>query len=384
MKIEFLNLGKQPLANSFLTQEQFKNEFFFDLKVQFDTNTKLVSLVNFVPPEKMFNEDYAYSSSCSKTMADHFFNTAQYLMSYGSPKILEIGSNDGVFIGNVDPKNAVAVEPCANFANITRRMGYTTYDQFWTEDLAQQIVKEHGTFDIVYAANCMCHIQDIQQAFNAVNIVLNDAGRFIFEDPYLLEVIKNSAYDQFYDEHAHIFSIISLYNLLKNAGFRIYHVDFPNTHGGSLRIYADKRNAQEPEKVSSQIGIELGYKLDQISTYETFASAVRKSKLDLQFLLKNIKSEGKNIIGYGATSKSTVIYNYCQTDTKYIDYIIDTTPAKQGKYSPGVHIPIVPPTKHITCDYAFLGAWNYKNEILSKEKNRDFSFITHVPRIMII
>ena len=380
MKIPFLELGRQPLANGFLTEEGFDDEFFFDLGVTFDTETSLVSLRDFVAPERMFNEEYAYSSSCSNTMQEHFKQMAQRVHTR---KVLEIGSNDGVFIKHLDPSKTVAVEPCSNFAELTRQQGYTTYDQFWTLDLAQKIRLKHGTFNFVYAANCMCHIQDIQTAFRAIMEVLDDNGTFVFEDPYLLNVIKNDAYDQFYDEHAHVFSIIALDNLLQSAGLYINDVDIIPTHGGSIRIWANKYERPK-QTIDHYRDIEYGYQLDKLKTYTMFASRVITGRHKLTEYINMMKDEGVDVIGYGATSKSTVVYNYCNLGPDSINYITDTTPAKQGKFSPGTHIPIISPPDKIEASCAFLGAWNYKDEILAKEKDREFYFLTHIPKVMIL
>ena len=385
MGIQFLDLGKQPLANGFLTEKEFDNEFFFNLTAQFDTHNYLVSLGEFVPPEKMFNESYAYTSSCSQTMIDHFMFAADRIKNMWiadlNAYILEIGSNDGVFIRNFNPHYTTAVEPCANFAKITNKLGYKTYNEFWSMGLSEKIVKEKGRQNIVYSANCMCHIQDVQEAFSAVHNVLHPSGRFIFEDPSLLDVIKNDSYDQFYDEHAHIFSLIALEKLLNKSGFYIDKVEHLDTHGGSNRIYATKFPSKNKD-LQHLFDIEYGYGLDKLITYFMFAERVQESKNHLLELFYRIRSQYKHIIGYGATSKSSVVYNYCGITPVHLDYIIDTTPVKQGKFSPGTHIPIIAPQK-ITQEYAFLGAWNYKDEICSKEKDRKFKFITHVPKVTI-
>ena len=159
MKKEFLDLGRQPIANKFLNKNEFNDEFFFDLKVVFDDKTKLVSLKNFVKPEMMFNENYTYHASMSETMKIHFQDLAENLQNEFFPtNVLEIGSNDGIFIRHFDPDTSVAVEPCENFADTTNNMEYKTYVNFWTKELSSLIKQEHGTMDLIYAANCICHI----------------------------------------------------------------------------------------------------------------------------------------------------------------------------------------------------------------------------------
>ena len=390
MKKEFLDLGKQPIANRFLTEDEFDDEFFFDLKVVFDKETKLVSLKEFVAPEMMFNENYTYHSSTSYPMKEHFRKIAEMLsIKYEPVNVMEIGSNDGIFIKHFNPDRTVAVEPCGNFAEITNDMGYKTYDKFWNTDLSKLIKQNHGTMDLIYAANCICHVHDLDDTFKAVRDLLSEDGIFVFEDPSLLRMMERGSYDQLYDEHAHIFSVTALDNLLERNGLSLFKVDNLSVHGGSNRIYAGlKGRCVVDNSVSNNLMNEKSFGLDRFETYEVFAERVNKSKKDLVSMLKSLKLEGKKIISYGATSKSTTVFNYCGIDNSLIDYITDTTEDKQGKYSPGTHIPIVSPDEGFdeSVDIAYLGAWNFKDVIMNKEIEfiqRGGKFITHVPQVMI-
>jgi len=392
MRKEFLDLGKQPIANRFLIEDEFDDEFFFDLKVVFDEKTKLVSLKEFVAPEMMFNENYTYHSSTSYPMKEHFRKTAELLTTrYKPSNVMEIGSNDGIFIRHFNPDNTFAVEPCGNFAKLTNDMGYKTYDKFWNIDLAKLIKQNHGTMDLIYAANCICHVHDLDDTFKAVRDLLSKDGIFVFEDPSLLRMMERGSYDQLYDEHAHIFSVTALDNILRKNNLIIFRVDNLSVHGGSNRIYA--RHASIPtdlipdESVRNNLSQEKDFGLDRFETYQVFAERVDKSKNDLVSMLKSLKLEGKKIISYGATSKSTTVFNYCGIDNSLIDYITDTTEDKQGKYSPGTHIPIVSPEEGFdeSVDMAYLGAWNFKDVIMNKETEftkRGGKFITHVPQVM--
>ena len=390
MKREFLNLGKQPIANRFLTKDEFDNEFFFDLKVVFDEETKLVSLKEFVEPKMMFNENYTYHSSTSYPMKEHFRKVAETLsIIYKPVNVLEIGSNDGIFIKHFNPDTTVAVEPCRNFAEITTSMGYKTYNEFWNTKLAKLIKQNHGTMDLIYAANCTCHVHDLDDTFKAVRDLLSEDGIFVFEDPSLLRMMERGSYDQLYDEHAHIFSVTALDKILEKNGLSIFKVDNLSVHGGSNRIYARLSKAENIHKVTvtTNLAEEKAFGLNNFETYKVFADRVNKSKNDLISMLKSLKLEGKKIVSYGATSKSTTVFNYCGIDDSLIDYIIDTTDDKQGKYSPGAHIPIVSPEKGFdeSVDIAYLGAWNFKNVIMNKEvefTKRGGKFITHVPEVM--
>ena len=395
MKQEFLNLGPQPIANGFLTSAQAKGEggfkeYFFRLAAGFDPDTCLVSLMDFVDKPILFNDNYPYHTSGSVTMCDHFNTIANHLKNnYKYKMILEIGSNDGAFLKNFDISWAIAVEPCGNFAKYTESLGYPTYNAFWDSDTASAILHEYGSVDVVYSANCMCHIPDIDSAFEAVQQVLAPDGLFIFEDPSLVNMINRNSYDQIYDEHAHMFSVIALDKLLTRHGLKILYVDNLTVHGGSNRIWAGKIGGTRrvSDTVSAAIFAECAAGLDKFETYVAFSKRVNDSCVDLLQLLLQLRSQSDTIIGYGATSKSTVVYNYCGINSDIIDYITDTTPAKQGMVMPGVHIPIIPPNNMDGVDVAFLGAWNFQDEIVKKEQlfvDRGGKFITHVPSVRLL
>ena len=391
MKKEFLNLGKQPIANNFRSDDK-ESEFFYDLKVVFDEETKLVSMKDFVKPEMMFNEDYKYNTSLSTPMVNHFKSTAEMLTSEFKPKsVLEIGSNDGPFISNFEKEDAFCVEPCDNFAEMTGKMGYRTWTEFWTTDLANKIKESVGEMDLIYSANCICHIQDLDDCFSAVSELLSDKGVFVFEDPSLLRMLERGSYDQIYDEHAHVFSVTALDNILRRNGLIIFDVDNLSVHGGSNRIYAKKPDIPSDntikQSVSDNILNEKLFGINEFSTYVEFAERVEESKRELIELLRGLKVNGKRVVSIGATSKSTTVFNYCEIGPDLIECITDTTPDKQGTIAPGSSIPVVSrdSVNLLDYDYAFLGAWNFKSLIANAE--REFvesggQFITHVPKIM--
>ena len=396
MKKEFLDLGRQPIANKFLKEDEYEGEFFYDLKVIFDEDTKLVSLKDFVKPELMFNEDYAYSTSMSYPMVKHFELTANMLKEEFNPKtVLEIGSNDGPFIKNFDTEISICVEPCENFAKKTTDMGYRSYISFWDTDVSHGIKEIHGEMDLVYAANCICHIQNLDECFAAVKNILSEDGVFVFEDPSLLRMLERGSYDQIYDEHAHIFSIMALDNILMNNGLKIFRVDNLSVHGGSNRVYVSHLPDHtflrfRPVEISVRENLQREYDfgIDNFQTYEIFSERVNKSKKDLVELLTKLKDEGKRVVSIGATSKSTTVFNYCGIDESLVECITDTTPDKQGLLAPGSHIPVVDreSVNLNDYDYVFLGAWNFKDVIANKE--REFvenggKFITHVPEVMV-
>ena len=396
-KKEFLNLGKQPIANKFLKKDELGDEFFYDLKVVFDEDTKLVSLRNFVKPELMFNEDYVYHTSLSVPMVEHFKNTSEMLMKEFNPlTVMEIGSNDGAFLKNWPNDYSIGVEPCGNFTNVTEDMGYKTYSEFWTTELSEKIKNDgYVDFDLIYAANCICHIQNLDECFAAVKNILSKDGVFVFEDPSLLRMLERGSYDQIYDEHAHIFSVTALDNILMNNGLKIFRVDNLLVHGGSNRIYVSHlpshtflRNRPVELTVRENLNKEKDFGIDNFNTYEIFAERIDKSKKDLVELLTKLKDDGKRVVSIGATSKSTTVFNYCGIDESLVECITDTTPDKQGLLAPGSHIPVVDreSVNLNDYDYSFLGAWNFKDVIANKEREfieSGVKFITHVPEVMV-
>ena len=391
-KVQFLNLGKQPITNNFLIKKNPKKEFFYNLKLIFYSKSKLVSLDKFVKKKKMFNEKYAHRASGSKTMSLAYSDLAKSIKNKFKPKsILEIGSNDGVFIKHFKKIKNLGVEPCKNLARITTKIGIKTYDEFWTLKTAKKILSQIGKIEVIYSANTISHIHNLDETFKAINYVLSENGVFILEDPSLVEVLKNKSYDQFYDEHAYVFSISALTNITKKTGLSIFNIEKLKTHGGSNRIYFKKvsnKKIKVSKVVSDHLTEEKKLGINDIKIYKKFSNDVKNSKKKLIKIFKDLKRKKEKIIGYGATYKSSTVLNYCKLDNKYIDYFLDTTPTKIGKFTPGTHIPIFK-YKKIPDDinYAFLGAWNFKDEIFKKEKNfikRGGKFISHVPYPKII
>ena len=390
MKKIFLNLGKQPLANSFLSSIK-KNEFFYNLSVSFDTTNFLVSVTNPVNPKKQYTDKYAHRASESRTMRDAFKNTARKLKKRFAPKlVMEIGSNDGVFIKNFQKKSVIAVEPCKNLANLTKSK-YKTYPNFWNKSLARKIFNKNKKADLIFSANTISHIPNIKETLEAIESSLSNNGVLVIEDPSLKSVIKTNSYDQFYDEHVYVFSALAISEITKKFKLRLFDAEEVENHGGSIRYFICKEDAKykKTQKLIKIIKNEKKNRLDKYKTFLDFSKRVKKSKKDLIRLLNRLKKNNKKIISYGATYKSTTVFNYCNIGTKYLDYVTDTTLNKQGKFTPGKHIPIISPEKgfNSSVHYAFIGAWNFKREILNKEKEfikKGGKFITHVPVVKIL
>ena len=391
----FLNLGRQPLANSFLKdikEKTLRNEFFYNLKICFNTKNYLVSIKKPVNPKKQYTDKYAHRASESKTMRLAFKDVAQKLSKRFRPKsIMEIGSNDGVFLKNFNKKSVIAVEPCKNLARITKRL-FKTYDEFWNLKLSNKLLKEKkGEIDLIFSANTISHIPNLEETFKGISKILSINGVLVIEDPSLLKVLLNNSYDQFYDEHVYVFSSLSMKNIVKKFGLRLFDIEHLSTHGGSNRYYICKEEGKykSTTRLKKALKDEISHKLNKIESYFKFSNRVNLSRKKLFNLMKKLKKKKKKIISYGATYKSTTVFNYCKINSKLIDYVTDTTLNKQGKFTPGSHIKIISPKIGInkTVDFAFLGAWNFKKEIFIKEKNflkKGGKFITHVPKVRIV
>ena len=390
--IEFLDLGNQPLANSYIKKKDLaKKERKYRLIVCFNKINKLVSIKKTFSSKDMFNDEYPYRSSTSQTMSLHLKRLAQKIKKIKPNKILEIGSNDGCFIKNFDKKKTIGVEPCSNVEKITKKKKYNTYPEFWSPKLAKKILKEHNKVNLIFSSNTISHIKNLDEVFKGINIVLDEKGMFILEDPSLLECLKKNTYDQFYNEHIYVFSYLSLQNALKKHNLEIFKIEKLKIHGGSNRYYIKKKT----NKIKFHISVshhkfkEIKYGLESLKTYIKFAKRIENSKKKLFSIFTKCKKNNKKIIGYGATAKSVTILNYCNINNSMINYFVDTTPDKQNKYTPGTKILIKKYSNLINdnVDYAFLGAWNFKKEIFTKEKKyikKGGKFIIHTPYPRII
>ena len=390
---KFLDLGYQPLANSYVLKKKLNDkENKFKLEVGFDNKNYLVSILKTVSKEKMFNKDYPYKSSESNTMRKSFKDLSKKIKKRFKPKfIIEIGSNDGAFINNFNRNNVVGVEPCKNLAQITKKKNYTTYSEYWSQNLSKKITKNKKA-DLVYSANTLSHIKNFNEIFKAINNALSKKGILILEDPSLLKCLQNVAYDQFYCEHIYVFSTLALREILKKFKLEIFDIENTKTHGGSNRYYIKKINNnfyKIKDAVKNEIKKELRFGLDKFSTYKKFEKKVKLSKKKLIKIFKDLNKKKLRIIGYGATAKSCTVLNYCGIGNKYIEYFFDTTSYKINKYLPGSKI-LIKKYKKLDLsevDVVYLGAWNFKEEIFKKERSfikKGGRFITHIPYPKII
>jgi len=389
MKKTFLDLGMQPLANNF--SKKYIPPL-FRLKLKFDTNSKLVMINKHMKKERMFNKSYPYRSSKSKLVAKLFKELSKKIKKKLKPKnILEIGGNDGTFASNFDKKKITCIEPCGDVAIEAKKKGLKVYVKYFDDFLVKKLLKDHKKFDMIFSANTITHISNYNSVFSNISQILTEHGTLIVEEPSLLETIKKNSYDQFYNEHIYVFSIIALQNILKKNNLEIYDVENINVHGGSNRYYIKKIKNKKIKlslRLKRNIILEKKYGLHRFSCFKNFSRKVQNSKIDLIKLLKNLKKNNKKIIGYGASAKAVTILNYCNLKENYFDFFYDTTKQKIGKFLPGTRIKVLKYQKLKNNKiYVFLGAWNFYKEILRKENFfyiNSGKFITHIPYPRII
>jgi len=373
----FMTFGKMPIANGFLRKNQFKKEYFFNMEVGFSKEISLFQLNDHPAPKQMFNKNYPFFTSSSKEMVKHFKSYANWIKNKykrNLKNLIEIGSNDGTFLKNFDDKkiNLIGFEPSKNVCEISKKNGIKTINEFFNFKNVRKLKNLKNKVNIIAAANAICHIPDLISLIKGIDFLLDKKGLFIFEEPYLGSMYKKQSYDQIYDEHIFMFSASSIKKIFEEYSFELIDIIPQKTHGGSMRYVVGRKGLSHISNNVKKILREERIKnIDNIKGCLSFKKNCEISKKKLLTRLNFFKKKKYTIAGYAATSKSTTILNYCNIGSNYIDYICDTTKEKIGKYSPGMHIPIVSMDhfKKNVPDKIFLFAWNHKKEILKKEKN---------------
>ena len=391
----FISFGKMPIANGFIRKEEFAREYFFEMKVAHCSQCNMVQLIDQPEREQMFNENYAFFSGTSKFMGQHFKEFADEIKSNiankKDPFVVEIGSNDGIMLRNFknDGIRHLGIEPSKNVALVAQKDGINTITEFFDKELARKIVEKEGHADAFIAANVMCHIPYFHSIIEGIDILLNEDGIIVFEEPYLGSVLEKTTYDQIYDEHVFLFSLHSISYAFEKHGFVLFDAVQQETHGGSMRYYLCRKNTREiSDNVLALTKHEKEIGIEREQTYLNFRDHCEQAKVKLMGIIESVRAQGKRIVGYAATSKSTTIINYCGITDQHLDYICDTTPIKQGKFSPGAHIPVKPHDEFQKNypDYALLFGYNHEKEIMGKEQKlgeNGGKWIVYVPEITI-
>ena len=384
------SFGMQPLANGFLKDPSIKDEYYFEMSVAVNLENGLFQLVNQPDPSQMFHENYAFFSRTSNFMKSHFEGVAAELIEILAKDsiapedsfVIEVGSNDGVMLEHIVNAGikSLGIEPSLNVAQESNKYGIETISEFLGADLANEVLQTKGPANVVYAANVFCHIPDINDLAESCSILLKEGGYLVFEDPYLGDVLQKVSYDQIYDEHVYLFNCTAVQDVFRKYGLELVDCKHLNTHGGSMRYYLKKTTSiQISENLSKQIEKEGMMGIKDINTYKQFSANCEFAKQEFKKSLEIYKEKNNRIVGYGATSKSTTILNYCDVGTDLIDFFVDTTPIKQNTYTPGKHIPVLSYSEFIPHpEVAVLFAWNHKKEIMNKEKDFSGKWITHL------
>jgi methylation protein EvaC len=391
-----VDFGPMPIANHFV-RDITEDVYRFRLAASFCSNCHLFQLEEQPKPELMFHNNYPFFTGLSKAMTSHFSEMVDSSLrevnkAISDIQVLEIGCNDGTLLSNLAAAGVrhLGVDPSANVVEIARNKGVRAQVDFFGLDTAQKIKEANGDFDLILAANVICHIPDITDFALGIDQLLTSNGRFIFEEPYAGDVLSKSSYDQFYDEHVYIFSCLSVLKIFEKFDLELIDVKHQETHGGSMRYTIARKGSREVKReVSAQLDWEIKNGLDQSAAYLQFAENCTARKTELVDLLVKLKNEGKTVAGYAATSKSTTVLNYCGIDQSLISYISDSTPEKQGTFTPGSRIPVITPEdlRLRKPNFIVLFAWNHEIEILDKERELTSSgskWIRFVPRIEII
>ncbi|MEV1049189.1 class I SAM-dependent methyltransferase [Streptomyces sp. NPDC049916] len=393
---EFFDFGRQPLSDRFVAPGSAAPEFFYRLAVGMCEECTMVQLMEEVPRDEMFHAEYPYHSSGSRVMQEHFTRVARTFLDTelkgSDPFIVELGCNDGVMLRTVSASGVrhLGVEPSGSVADVAAASGIRVRKDFFEDATAAAILSEEGPADVIYAANTLCHIPYMDSVLRGVHTLLAPNGVFVFEDPYFADIVARTSFDQIYDEHFYFFTLRSVRAMATRHGLELVDAERLPVHGGEVRYTLARAGARQPSaEVARLLAEEDAQGLTEFATLERFAAAVEERRDELVALLRRLRDEGRHVVGYGATAKSATVLNYCGIGEDLLAYVSDSTPAKQGRLTPGSHIPVLPPERFRSRypDYAVLFAWNHAEEIMANEEEfraAGGQWIGYVPRVHVV
>ncbi len=373
---EFFNLGDQPFANSLLKNPDEK-ENFYPLSLSWCPDCNLVQLNHTADPKELFS-DYVWVTATSKTAKEHAVNFYKEILSRTKDLkrgyVLEVASNDGTFLIPFIKNNykVLGVDPAKNIVDMAIKEGVPTICGFFGEELAMEIIKEHGHAKVIFARNVLPHVANIHDFVKGLRECLEDDGLLVLEVHYAKKIFEELHYDSIYHEHLCYFTLKSIEKLLNQYGLFVFDIEKSPISGGSLIFYIRKKKTEEKPIVQSYREIEKEIKLNELSSWEDFAKKAYSHREELLKILNDLKKEGKAIVGYGASARSSTLLNFCGIDNKFISMIADQNPLKQGFYTAGTHLLIDSPEKVMEKkpDYVFILAWNFTDEITDILKKR--------------
>lgn len=392
---KFLQLGPTPIPNAFLEASQLSRaEKFYPLDVCFCGECGMVQLGHVVDPEVMFS-NYVYVPSTSTTMIKHFSELAQYATQKANVAtkdlVVDIGSNDGTLLRAFQNHGVriLGVDPATNLATLANEQGVPTVNALFSRELAESLRDEHGPAKIISATNVVAHVNDLHDFFEGIHTLLADDGQLIMEFPYLVDLIRGTEFDTIYQEHLSYLALNPLDGLLRQHRLTLSSPKMVDVHGGSMRVYATKGNYTRDEAVAAFIISEKQQGMRDPETFFRFQKAVDTARHDLTQLLYSLRFMDMSLAGYGASAKGNILLNYCRIGTETLPYIVDSIPHKQGKYTPGMHIPIFPEEELLKRqpDVTLLLAWNFADEIVKKQfeyRARGGKFVKPIPALELI
>lgn len=373
----FVDLGMSPLCQTHIEPHQLNHmERFYPLHAWVCEHCWLVQLEEYVSPDQIFS-DYAYFSSYSDSWVDHARRYSERMIErFGlgpNSLVMEIASNDGYLLQHFKARGVPCrgIEPAANVAQAAVAKGIPTTVKFFGRGTAQEVADEYGRPDLLLGNNVLAHVPDINDFVAGMRVLLKQGGVITMEFPHLLKLMDENQFDTIYHEHFSYLSFATVEKIFAHHGLRIFDVDQLPTHGGSLRIYAchDSDAAHSVTPAVAQLRAhEIARGLQQLSTYEQFEERVKATKRKLLRFLIEAREQGKSVVGCGAPGKGNTLLNYCGIRTDFLDYTVDRSPHKQGRYTPGTRIPILAPERirETKPDYVLILPWNLTTEIMQQ------------------
>jgi len=391
-----LDLGLQPLANNLLTPADLtKPEPKFPLRLAVCQSCWMLQITDIVPPVELFAE-YLYFSSFSDLMLRHSREACEaYLEEFGlngQSLVVEVASNDGYLLQNFVKAKVpcLGIEPAVNIAKVAREKGIETLVEFFGQKIANDLAAKNRQADLILGNNVFAHAPDTNDFVAGLKTLLKPTGRIALEFPYGADFIEHTEFDTIYHEHVFYFTFTALKPLFERHGLTIFRVQRLPIHGGSLRLFAGHTGAYAVEQSATELLAEESRKgVNSVAYYEGFGNQVRAIKDDLSTLLAKLKAQGKRIAAYGASAKGSTLLNYYGVGADTLDFVADRSTYKQGRLTPGTHIPIVPPEELLKRkpDYTLLLTWNFADEILAQQKAyRDAGgqFIVPIPQVRVV